>query len=326
MLRVHFSSEDLGRVRMIADPDPHWETVLSLQVLQTRLGGLRFDPWRRAVRARCREDPQLASSVQRLLTVSPNCNYFPDFLTPPPSGLPVEAGIDTVQRTARGRMRRELGILARYRTATAWTRRLADGEVDTVRQLGDSLRRYYDAAIAPYQEQIRAAAATDQAARTRTMLGGGADALLAGLRPIARWRPPVLETDFPVEQDLQLGGRGLLLVPSYFCCDRPVTLADGELPPVLVYPVTHLGSMLPKPRDRHDSSLSALLGKTRATVLHTLGTGASTGELARRAGIAPASASEHARVLREAGLISSHRETTMMLHTLTPLGKQLLDG
>jgi hypothetical protein len=265
--------------------------------------------------------------VRLLLTISPNCNYFPDFLTPTPAGLPVAAGIDTVQRTARRRINHELEILSRYRAMTAWTRPLAEGDADAVRTLGDSLLRYYDAAIEPYQEQIQAATATDQAARTRVVLAGGADALLAGLRPIARWRSPVLETEFPVEQDLLLDGRGLLLVPSYFCCERPVTLADGNLPPVLVYPVARTaGAFLSAPAERRDSSLSALLGKTRATVLHKLAVGASTGELARRVGIAPSSASEHARVLRDAGLVSSHRETSTMLRTLTPLGKHLLGG
>ncbi|MGW0561714.1 hypothetical protein ACWDZ4_14150 [Streptomyces sp. NPDC003016] len=42
------------------------------------------------------------------------------------------------------------------------------------------------------------------------------------------WRPPVLEVDHPVGRDLQLEGRGLLLIPSYFCWRRPITLIDED--------------------------------------------------------------------------------------------------
>ncbi|MFD5065007.1 ArsR/SmtB family transcription factor [Streptomyces sp. NPDC058394] len=61
-------------------------------------------------------------------------------------------------------------------------------------------------------------------------------------------------------------------------------------------------------------------GRTRTTVLTTIAEhqGCSTKELAARAGIAPASASEHASVLREAGLIYSLRHRNSVLHSLTP--------
>ncbi|MFD1271279.1 hypothetical protein ACFQ51_02890 [Streptomyces kaempferi] len=57
--------------------------------------------------------------------------------------------------------------------------------------------------------------------RSRALLDGGTQALLEGLRPMARWNAPVLEVNYPVERDLYLDGRGLLLVPSYFCWRLP---------------------------------------------------------------------------------------------------------
>ncbi len=62
-------------------------------------------------------------------------------------------------------------------------------------------------------------------------------ALLEGLRPFAHWNPPYLDVDYPVDRELRLEGRGLMLVPSYFCWRRPMALADPGLDPVLVYPV-----------------------------------------------------------------------------------------
>jgi DNA-binding MarR family transcriptional regulator len=73
--------------------------------------------------------------------------------------------------------------------------------------------------------------------------------------------------------------------------------------------------------------VSILLGRTRTVVLTTIAEnqGCSTKELAARAGITPASASEHATLLREAGLIRSPGHRNSVLHSLTPLGLALLN-
>ncbi|MFI0899057.1 ArsR/SmtB family transcription factor [Streptomyces sp. NPDC020983] len=52
--------------------------------------------------------------------------------------------------------------------------------------------------------------------------------------------------------------------------------------------------------------------------------GCTTGELARRTGVTPPTASQHATTLREAGLTTSTRLRNTILHTLTPLGTALL--
>jgi DNA-binding transcriptional ArsR family regulator len=59
-------------------------------------------------------------------------------------------------------------------------------------------------------------------------------------------------------------------------------------------------------------------------VLRTLADGCSTTELADRVGISLAAASQHASVLRDAGLITTHRQGSAVLHVLTPLGVELL--
>ncbi|MEU8191559.1 winged helix-turn-helix domain-containing protein, partial [Micromonospora carbonacea] len=73
-------------------------------------------------------------------------------------------------------------------------------------------------------------------------------------------------------------------------------------------------------------ALAALLGRTRAAVLEATDAGCTTGEVARRLRISPAAASQHATVLRNAGLLVSHRDRNTVLHTLTPLGRAILDA
>lgn len=152
--------------------------------------------------------------------------------------------------------------------APAWSQGLADqrGRKEFVR----TVRTYYDVAILPHSDHIQAHIDADRSVRARALLDGGTDGLLAGLRPYMRWRYPVLEVDYTEDRDLYLRGRGLTLVPSYFCWGGPVSLADSGLPPVLAYPLRHEA-----PRTDTDTAgaqeprapLSALLGTTRAVIL-----------------------------------------------------------
>ena len=74
------------------------------------------------------------------------------------------------------------------------------------------------------------------------------------------------------------------------------------------------------------AALAALVGRNRAAVLSAVADGCTTTELAGRVGISLAAASQHASVLRDAGLITSCRQGGAVLHALTPLGADLLQA
>lgn len=61
-------------------------------------------------------------------------------------------------------------------------------------------------------------------------------------------------------------------------------------------------------------------------MLLSVGGNCTTSELAERAGVSVSSASEHASVLRRAGLIHSSRQRNAVRHALTPIGLALLEG
>jgi DNA-binding transcriptional ArsR family regulator len=156
----------------------------------------------------------------------------------------------------------------------------------------------------------------------RLLLTEGTAGLLAGLSPAVRWRHPVLEVpDYPDENDVRLNGRGLLLIPSYFCWKSPIALADPGLPPVLVYSVHHV---LTAACPQNEAALNALLGRTRAVILRAAVTGVTTSEAARRASVSTGTATHHTTALRDSGLITTHRIANSALHTLTTLGAALL--
>lgn len=336
MLRIFFSSEDIARTRVAPAADPVWELILSLHLLQGRTRDPAMAGWRRDVAAGLRR-VRAPGQLRLLFALNPPQGYFPDFLTPFESVQGFEAGLDAIRSTPVELLQRDLSLLAAENALPSPAPALARGEPEVLWQLTDSMGQYQEVAIMPYWARIQASVEADRAQRARALLDGGAEGLLASMRPAMRWESGVLEVpEYPASRELHLDGRGLLLVPSFFCARIPVALVDPTLPPVLVYPVDRLGGLAPavgegaRPAMAAGSgggreALAALLGRTRAAVLEVVNDGCSTGEVARRLHISAAAASQHATVLRNAGLLVSRRERNTVLHTLTPLGRAMLD-
>jgi DNA-binding transcriptional ArsR family regulator len=329
MLRIYFTGDDVARTRLAPAPEPLWETVLSLHVLAGRQGDTMHHEWRRRVVSELQTSPVLGD-VRLLLALNPPVGYFPDFLTPLAGGVGLEAGLEAIASTAPELLGRDLARLAEERILPPEAFDLARGDSAAMRRLTNAMRAYHDVAIAPKWSRIAAVVDGDRSRRARVVAGRGAEGLLESLRPAMQWRGGELHVDYPFDQEMHLDGRGLLLVPSYFCWRYPVTLLDPGRLPVLVYPAQRTaveGAVAEQARpEANHRALAALLGATRASVLDAIGEGCTTTELARRVGISAAAASQHATVLRNAGLVTSHRDRNTVLHTVTPLGTAVLCG
>jgi len=323
MLKIFFTGDDLARTRVVPAPDPLWEIVLSLHVLQTRKAGEDYSVWRQAVSADLHR-PDVVDTVRFLLALNPARGYFPDFLTPLAGAQGLDVGLDAIASTPAALLRRDIDILADQSPLPTPVRSLAGGGAAEMTHLSEALRSYFEVALAPHWSNVETAVEADRARRFRAIVEGGTEGLLESLRPAMRWRAGELEVDYPFEQQMHLDGRGLVLVPSYFCWRYPVTLLDPRLPPVLVYPADRSIAATAHSADRR--ALGALLGHTRAAVLDAIGDGCSTTDLARRVGVSPAAASQHATVLRNAGLVARQRDRNTVLHTLTALGRAVLSG
>lgn len=318
MLRVIFTEADLAQVRVAPAADPLWEIANSLDRLQTKRGRWAYAPWYRAA-SETLTDPLLRKQVTSLLLpLFPRAAYFPDFLTPPAALDGLESGIDAILSTPAARVTSELKTLALVHQAPAWAPRLAAGDLHS--DLGAALRTYHRRVLEPYSELISAELAADRATRARALARGGTDRLLSSFQPLMRWRSPVLEVRYPINRTIHLAGRGLQLTPSYFCWQNAITLADTDLSPVLVYPVLREP---PNPKTG-EVAAAALLGKTRAAVLRATASGLTAGEIATQVGIGAPTTSHHLTVLRDSGLIATHRADRTVLHVLTPLGAALL--
>ncbi len=316
MLRIHFTGADWERTRLARRADPMWELALSVHQLWERKPMPLLDGWKQRVSHTLRPGGAQRAEASLTLALSPPRGYFPDFLTPVEAEDGFEAGLDAILSTPKARLSKEIGLLGTPGRAVA---EVARGSVGA---LGRSLRGYFDAALAPVWDLVCGAVEEDLRLRTRQLAVGGWGRVFAHLHPAARFAGGVLEIGVwgrAEDSDLHLDGRGLVLIPSYFKEQRQLmVLADPGLPPVLVYPISHV-PVAPSAR-----ALTALLGRNRAAVLESAVLGATTSEVARRVGISLPAASKHLQVLRAAGLVSSVRERNAVCHIVTTLGRSLL--
>ncbi|MFI2608383.1 ArsR/SmtB family transcription factor [Kitasatospora sp. NPDC018619] len=324
--RIHFTAEDLARTRL-ADPMPFSELLAAARALQVRSHAARLDPWRRGALAGLPERARMA------LSLIPAGGWVPTFLVPAVAGEP-EQVLERVRATPRRLVEAELAAIAEHQPLPGWARHLS-GDRALREELADSLGLLYGHLVGRHWPQVVDRHAADRSVRVRQFLDGGVESLLAGASPRwLHWNPPVLEVRVPVDYDLRLHGQGVLLGPSVFA--TRVMVSDdthGQPLPVVAYPVDGggpAGRPVPSEPDRAPGgstvALCALLGRTRAAVLEAIAEhpGCSTKELAVLAGTTPSSASEHATVLREAGLIGTSRYRNAVLHRPTALGLGLL--
>lgn len=326
-MRIHFTRRDLALTCLADGPDPLWELVNSLQALQGGYARVVLGQWRKLAAHDLRQAGLAGPTGTRLVPVAPHASYFPDLLTPPEAALGFDEGVAAILATPRRQLGAEIGRLSGRPGAGAWLADLAAGRAGALTELGETLRAYHRFAVAPYWDRLRGEVLRDVALRRRILLERGVDGLLSSFEPRMRWRSPVLElAKHPSDRDVHLGGRGLRLVPSFFCQLHPLTIFDNELPQVVVYPVEHDPRWLTGPSEPDGSILSRLLGETRAAVLRASLEACTTTELARRANVSLASASRHAAVLREAGLVDTRRDGGSVRHAATALGAALVAG
>ncbi|MFF7456849.1 winged helix-turn-helix domain-containing protein [Kitasatospora sp. NPDC008115] len=329
MLRIHFTHDDLTRVRIARAPDPLAETVLSLSLVQARdLGGVALEGWRGRTRKRLR--PELGALFE-LATPAGAVEAPEAFLHATTDSLP--DSLDHTWSLPRRQWAADLTVLEYLRPRTPrWVRELHGGCREWRGVVDRRLREYHAFAVAPYWSQLTAAAHTERTARALAVADAGLDGLLGSLHPDIHWASPVLSVPCPLEADVYLRGTGVLLVPTFFW-PEPIAMTDNrgpEHPLVLHYPLardlaTYRSVWAAAAAEEPAGALVALLGATRARVLRAVADPAGTAELARRTGTSAATASHHATVLRTAGLLTTERTGPGVRHALTPLGKALLD-
>jgi DNA-binding transcriptional ArsR family regulator len=270
-------------------------------------------------------DPE---QLELLNALMPPKVYTPDFASPPPHSplAQLEDELEEVLATPPDQVRREIRYAYRERSIPQILEPLLDDPSSALPRLVEAIRGYWDVALEPYWDRLRALLEGDVLYRARQMADGGARLLFSDLHPELTFDDEILRVKKPWSDEIALDGRGLLLVPSAFIWPALSWITASPWQPTVVYPARGVGALWDPGASAAPDGLAELMGTRRAAVLAALDAPRSTTELARRLELSPASVSQHLAVLRDAGLVQASRVRRVVLYARTPRGQALVAG
>jgi DNA-binding transcriptional ArsR family regulator len=332
LLTVELGSGGLGRIRFASAPAPVLETVLILLELRNRPSAPNA---RRDWRARVTGSFPVPARPLLDLVPSRDRAFYLDVLT-----ADAQEAFAAVHDTAASIHADNVDRIekATGKPAPLWLRRYAEGERTILQAFDRALRAFHETCLASQWEAVTARFHEDVELRSTLTRDHGLATMLESLHPSLRLTGDVLAGPYPWRRTARLDRQGLVLMPSAFWTGHPLLTWDPLEPTrhVLIYPAMP-DRARPGERRAGDpaergagqpqdpaTALAAVFGATRAAVLATLTEPTATGAIAKRLGISPASASQHASALRDARLIESRRRGKLVEHRLTPLGISML--
>jgi DNA-binding transcriptional ArsR family regulator len=348
-VRIPLSTERLGRSRFAISP--------AMEVVTGLLGRAdRHAPphvRRRADRARRR---LRRDRLDLLCALIPTDHpHTPDFLTPNPAGLAgtIEGAAAAVAATPAEVVDRHLDVGFRGRgmppdlvesfggadALERWRRPVPPpveralrqgGPSELARRAADALAACFDVALAPEWDDVRRVLEDDIAHRAERMATRGTIALLDDLGDGVAWVDGEVRLDRPFDVVVDWADDGLVLVPATAHQRRVLLCAEPPDTPLLSYRPRAVARLWGPPdgRDpaRARAAVGELIGQTRAMLVAALDRPASTLQLSRRSGLAPATVSYHLGVLHRSGLVDRRRRGRTVLYARTSVGDELLHG
>ncbi|GAA2805915.1 helix-turn-helix domain-containing protein [Kitasatospora sp. CM 4170] len=315
MLRIHFTPDDFARVGLAPRPAPLQELNVALTMMCRQDGELLHGPWRRrALRA-------LPTAALPLADLVP-AGRAPSFLDVLADSLP--DALEQVRSARAELVGAELErVYARARTpAPVWIHELHRGAPEAWRLIRRAQHAAFEVLLGPVWGQVQDLHHAEFVRRAVQLAESGVGSVLAGLLPGARLHGGVWELPGR-PREVHLGGRGLLLLPSFHWTGGPLLSDLPDRPVAVTYPAGS-GILLQPDGAAGPDALVKVIGNTRVELLRLLAEERTTTELARRLCVSAATVSAHTAALRGAGLISTSRAGKAVLHRRTTLGSLLL--
>jgi DNA-binding transcriptional ArsR family regulator len=173
---------------------------------------------------------------------------------------------------------------------------------------------------------VRALSIADLSYRMEQFANGGLARVLTGLHPEMALNRDTLQVDKPhhCSQRFDLSGSSILLLPCAFIWPTLMVECCGVDQPTVSYPPRGMAELWQEPSAEQPDPLSALVGRTRAILLATLGLPRTTTQLAGQLGLSPPAVSQHLKVLKDTALVTGRRRGRMVLYQRTPAATTLL--
>jgi DNA-binding transcriptional ArsR family regulator len=321
MIKMRLGAGALANVRFAISPLV--EAMRSVRVLADPGGHVLHLPW--AMQARRRTG---ALDLAVLTALQPVDAYTPDFADPPPSGplTEIDDELAAMVTTPRAQVRAEVLQAYQGRPLPPVLEPFLEDPSRALAELAALVRSYWECALAQHWPRMRGLLEGDILYRARRMADGGARQLFADIDPAVRWDEGELTIEKRVEVTLDLGGRGLLFVPSVFTWPRVGVLFAPPWQPTIIYPARGVGALWEPAMATPPEALAALLGRSRAAILIALDRPRSTTDLAGAVGLSAGGTSQHLSVLRNAGLVHGHRVGRVVLNVRSAAGHKFLSA
>lgn len=204
---------------------------------------------------------------------------------------------------------------------------IADGSAGAGR-VATALGTYWDVAIAPHWDKMRAVLDADIAYRAQQLTGGGISALLKDLHPQLQFRESTIRINKTGQRNYDLNGNGLLLMPCVFA-GTCLMFDPGSLGlPILDYRPRGLGTVWDSDGATAGTQdpLTALIGESRTAILRHAELPRTTTDLARELSLSGATISVHLSILRRCSMVTSWRSGRRVLYQRTPLASSILSA
>lgn len=335
-MRIEASSEDVTASRFAISP--LWE--LSQALRQLSGGGNKPDatlrPWMDRARDRYRQLVREADLDVLNALAAPGRGV--DFIAPVPAGVSttIQDLLAEVRATPLNAAHREIAEVLERQPADRRVEAILTGDRVT-EYVADVLTAAWHALLESEWPTLSAILERDVVYRAGQLTSMGWAAALNGLHPRISWHQDHIELDPADDWHVDLGGRGLLFIPSVFIWPGFAITFDSPWPAALCYPArgvaalwesSDIGRSRARPSEAGGSAgsgpLARLLGAARATVLLALEQPASTTQLTAILGQSLGGLGGHLAVLREAGLATRARSGRTVLYSRTPVGDALV--
>ncbi len=321
MIELVLAHTDLARVRFAHSPMR--ELLLSLRVLHDRSRQHMYGNWLSAILGR------LGGLRLDLLTaLAPTGHYLPGFMLPSPTGPwgVLTDELDVLASTSPALVRRDLEKVFEGRSLPTVLRPLYEDPAAHLPEIAGELHRYWQAAVDPVWQRLRALSMADLTYRMEQFAGGGVARVLRELHDEISLEHDRLLIDkrHHCNHRLDLAGTGVLLVPCVFSWPTLIVECCKVDQPSLTYPPRGVAEFWAESRIGLTDPLCALVGRTRAMLLAMLSLPRTTTQLAEQLDLSPAAVSQHLKILKDTALVTGRRRGRMVLYQRTAAATALM--
>jgi DNA-binding transcriptional ArsR family regulator len=322
IVEIALSKSDLVHIRFAHSPVQ--ELLASLLVLRHPSRHQIYRSWRDGVQAEVR-----GSRVSLLTAILPGDSIPYEFLAPRPtrSWSVLTEELATIATTPAATVRRQIEDAHPDGTIPSAVQNLYDDPPACLPIIAQQMAAYWRRAIEPVWPRLRALCAADVAHRMEHFVTGGLTLVLSNLHADVSFDGDVLRMihrPSTVNRVADAYGAGVLLVPCAFSWPALHLSGSESGRLALRYPPRGVANLGRKTEADTGAGLHALMGRTRSTLLATLGLPATTSGLASRLKLSPAAVSQHLQILKGARLVETHRRGREVLYQRTPMASALL--